>query len=126
MSKGRDRLGRVKVYGRCLRCDNARKRRLEQLIVRDEHGHASEEVLVPDPWPARLLLELMAEDLRAGWTFDDAWPDNLRFVVRQIAGPAQRASWRAALTGTRAAWEDAWNDEPGPARQLSPTLLAVA
>ncbi|HEY5342712.1 MAG TPA: hypothetical protein VIJ66_03530 [Solirubrobacteraceae bacterium] len=123
MAKSHKR-GALIIYGACLGCTNARKRARER-DERSENGRLIEEVNAPDPSPCRLLADLLRED-RDRWHFDfeQAWTEDLRFVLERIANPHQRTSWREVLTSTRDAWAAAWANEPGPGSQLTPTLAA--
>jgi hypothetical protein len=65
-----------------------------------------------DPAPAKLLLQLFAEDrtlyadLVAG--FEDCWKDNVRVVLATVADRTERKALWAAFSSTREAWRDAF------------------
>jgi hypothetical protein len=65
-----------------------------------------------DPAPARLLLQLFAEDrtiyadLALG--FSEAWRENVRVTLDSVADVRERKAWASAFTSTREAWRDAY------------------
>jgi hypothetical protein len=73
--------------------------------------------------PPAILLELLADARGRGLDFEQAWPAGVTAALDGIRG-AERANWRAALGGTRDAWEIGWNRWPGSRRVRAP--LAVA
>jgi hypothetical protein len=66
--------------------------------------------MAPDKHPAEHLRDLLADDRRAGMTFDEAWPDCVEFVLSCVPpGPDEDlASWRQVFKETRPAWAAAW------------------
>jgi hypothetical protein len=65
-----------------------------------------------DPAPAKLLLELFAEDrtlyadLALG--FSEAWRENVRITLDSVADVRERKAWARAFSATRQAWEAAY------------------
>jgi hypothetical protein len=125
MSKSARR-GRMMIYGACLSCSNARKRRAEQeraAAPRSDSGTVIEPVTASDPAPARLLTDLLREDRdRWGFPFDVAWAEAIAFVLGRLSA-AERRSWREVFEDTRAAWQAAWSDAPGPGAGLTAELV---
>jgi hypothetical protein len=125
MSKSNKR-GRMMIYGACLSCSNARKRRAEQeraAAPRSEDGTVIEPVTASDPAPARLLADLLRED-RGRWAFpfDVAWEESVTFVLGRLSA-AERQSWRDAFEQTREAWQAAWSEAPDPGAGLEAELI---
>jgi hypothetical protein len=117
--------GRMIIYGACLSCSNARKRRAEHeraIAPRAEDGTVIEPVTASDPAPARLLAELLLED-RDRWAapFDVAWADDLAFVLGRLSA-TERQSWQEVFEDTRDAWQAAWSDALGPGVGLGAEL----
>jgi hypothetical protein len=127
MAKSRSKKdGRQYTWGVCLACDRKRKRRWERMrasIPRGENGRVVEAVApASDPWPARMLGELLRDDRDRGhFDFTDVWEENVKFVLRRVR-PPERKAWRAAFEETRAGWQAAFDRVPGPGFTLSEEL----
>jgi hypothetical protein len=67
------------------------------------------------PSPPELLREMLAEDRAVGFTFEQAWTEDLEWAIRHAS---QRDGWREALEDTRDAYETAFHNAPGPAARL--------
>jgi hypothetical protein len=74
------------------------------------------------PEPPAVLLECLAYSRRCGNSFDEAWPICLPLALEDVRGVA-RVNWRAALSGTRDAWEAGYCGWPGTRRMRAPVAL---
>jgi hypothetical protein len=110
---------RRRESGHTLSSSSERERRSK---MREAFGHAQIEA-APDAAVLRLLRELLAEDRLSGWDFDQAFDDDVEFVLARITQRPERKSWREALHATRHAWQAAYDRVPGPGAQLTPELL---
>jgi hypothetical protein len=113
----------------CLDCAAAGRSstvREQRAALAEAYGHHLVDS-APDPTPARMLVELLAYDRQFGLAFDDAWPQDVEFVLDSLSGykkVRERRDWAEAFQATRAAWEAAWRRQPnGPGAALSPALL---
>lgn len=70
----------------------------------------------PIPSPPELLRELLSEDRADGLSFDQAWSEELEYVLHHTS---QRSSWRRILEDTRDQWRECWDNLPGPLEGLS-------
>jgi hypothetical protein len=119
------RRGGVVVYGRCLRCTAAGKRAQErrlQAAPRSRSGALVEPVAESDPWPARMLRELMSYDRAFGLGFDEAFDEDSEFVCARVGNPLERKQWSQAFASTRSTWAAAWAGVDGPGSRLSDDL----
>jgi len=68
----------------------------------------------PDKQPAEHLRDLLADDRRAGLTFEASWPDALAYVLSCIPESPDEdlASWSTVFKETRTAWAAAWLRAP--------------
>jgi hypothetical protein len=79
--------------------------------------------VAPDPAPAVLLREQLAEARAAGVTFEDAWPDALAAAVEGLPGRGRERDWIGVLAGLRSTWEAAFERRPAAAAfRLAQTL----
>jgi hypothetical protein len=68
--------------------------------------------MAPDKAPAEHLKDVLADDRRAGLTFDAAWPDCVDFVLSCCVSDEDVDSWRSVFKETRSAWSGAWLRAP--------------
>jgi hypothetical protein len=113
----------------CLDCAAAGRSstvREQRAALAEAYGHHLVDS-APNPSPARMLVELLAYDRRFGLAFDDAWPQDVEFVLDSLNGyrkVQERRDWAVAFQDTRTAWEAAWRRLPcGPGSGLTPALL---
>jgi hypothetical protein len=77
----------------------------------------------PDPAPAALLCELLADSRRCGLTFEEAFAEDCTYAVEGLRRRAVREDWLEAFSGVEPAWRAAYERLPGPGAGLSPALL---
>lgn len=111
--------------GEVLSSSTARER---QARIRAAYGHDFVRY-APDPAPARLLLDLLADSRRVGLPFDVAWSEDVEFVLahtrtRPGGIEAERASWREAFESTKTAWRAAYEGVDAPDYHLGMELVA--
>jgi len=80
--------------------------------------------MAPDREPAQHLLDLLADDRRAGMAFDQAWPAAVQYVLSCIPEDELRG-WSVAFKETRGAWAAAWLRSPPVKAALTVDLLDV-
>lgn len=76
--------------------------------------------MAPIDDPVALLRELMADDRADGRTFEQAWSENVTYVLERVR---TKRLWREVFNGTEAAWRAAWYGQAGPGSSLNPDLL---
>lgn len=112
----RARYARMKDQG-----TSSSTQRQKRTELRRRLGHDLYEQ-TPDPQPARLLVDCLIDSRRLGLTFEEAWSDDVEFVLERFTLHA-REQWADAFAATRPAYEAAWSNTPGPGMRLSVALL---
>jgi hypothetical protein len=79
-------------------------------------GAVPEPIREPNGAPARELRELLAEDRDdprlSDWTFEDAWTDDVAFVLARITNTNLRTDWRRIFAETKPDWQAGWDRRP--------------